>query len=100
MTPSLSERASTGVAGLDEVLSGGLVPTRSYMVRGQAGSGKTILGFHFLQQGVDEGETALFVNLEEDLRDLKANAAALGFDADAIEFLDLSPGADAFVEDE
>jgi len=33
----------------------GLVPERSYMVRGQAGSGKTILSFHFLQQGVDEG---------------------------------------------
>jgi len=70
------------------------------MVRGQAGSGKTILSFHFLQQGVDEGETVLFINLEEDLRDLKANAAALGFDTDAIEFLDLSPSADVFVEDD
>ncbi|MGM0446916.1 MAG: ATPase domain-containing protein [Methanobacteriota archaeon] len=100
MTSQLSERASTGIPGLDEVLSGGFVPTRSYMVRGQAGSGKTILSFHFLQQGIDEGETALFINLEEDLRDLKANAAALGFDTDAIEFLDLSPSADAFVEDE
>ncbi|ELZ45878.1 circadian clock protein, KaiC [Halorubrum californiense DSM 19288] len=100
MTTSLSDRVSTGVDGLDEVLSGGLVPTRSYMVRGQAGSGKTILGFHFLQRGIEEGETALFINLEEDLRDLKANADSLGFDTDAIEFLDLSPGADAFVEDE
>ncbi|OYR84584.1 recombinase RecA [Halorubrum sp. E3] len=100
MTPPLSERASTGVAGLDEVLSGGFVPTRSYMIRGQAGSGKTILSFHFLQQGIAEGETALFINLEEDVRDLKANAAALGFDTDAIEFLDLSPSADVFVEDE
>jgi len=42
----------------------------------------------------------LFINLEEDLRDLKANAAALGFDTDAIEFLDLSPSADVFVEDD
>jgi len=100
MTSSLPQRASTGVDGLDEVLSGGLVSTRSYMVRGQAGSGKTILGFHFLQRGVDEGETALFINLEEDLRDLKANADALGFDTDAIEFLDLSPSAAAFVDDE
>ena len=100
MTSPTAERASTGITGLDEVLSGGLIPERSYMVRGQAGSGKTILSFHFLQRGIDEGETALFVNLEEDLRDLKANAAALGFDTDAIEFLDLSPSADAFVGDE
>ncbi|PAU82610.1 recombinase RecA [Halorubrum salipaludis] len=100
MSTPLTDRASTGVAGLDEILSGGLVPERSYMVRGQAGSGKTILSFHFLQRGVDEGETALFINLEEDARDLKANAAALGFDTDAIEFLDLSPSADVFVEDD
>jgi circadian clock protein KaiC len=100
MTQPPSERASTGVAGLDEVLSGGLVPERSYMVRGPAGSGKTILSFHFLQAGLDEGETALFINLEEDVRDLRANAAALGFDTDAIEFLDLSPSADAFVDDD
>ncbi|OYR62581.1 hypothetical protein DJ71_23625, partial [Halorubrum sp. E3] len=61
MSTPLAERASTGIAGLDEVLSGGLVPERSYMVRGQAGSGKTMLGFHYLQQGIDEGETALFI---------------------------------------
>jgi len=100
MSTPLAERVSTGIAGLDEILSGGLVSNRSYMVRGQAGSGKTILSFHFLQQGIEEGETALFINLEEDVRDLKANAAALGFDTDAIEFLDLSPSADVFVEDE
>jgi circadian clock protein KaiC len=100
MSPSLPERVSTGVPGLDEILSGGLVPKRSYMVRGQAGSGKTILSLHFLQQGVEEGETSLFINLEEDVRDLTANAAALGFDTDAIEFLDLSPSADVFTEDQ
>ncbi|MGQ3328144.1 ATPase domain-containing protein [Halorubrum sp. FL23] len=100
MSTPLAERASTGIAGLDEVLSGGLVPERSYMVRGQAGSGKTMLGFHYLQQGIDEGETALFINLEEDIRDLKENAAALGFDTDAIEFLDLSPSVDVFVDDD
>ncbi len=60
MTSPTAERASTGITGLDEVLSGGLIPERSYMVRGQAGSGKTILSFHFLQRGIDEGETALF----------------------------------------
>ncbi|MFC7325313.1 ATPase domain-containing protein [Halorubrum rutilum] len=100
MPEPLPERLSTGIAGLDEVLSGGLIPERSYMIRGQAGSGKTILSLHFLQRGVDEGETSLFVNLEEDARDLKANAAALGFDTDAIEFLDLSPSADVFTEEQ
>ena len=100
MTPSPSDRLSTGIVGLDEVLSGGLIPERSYMVRGQAGSGKTILSLHFLAAGLDAGETGLFINLEEDVSDLKANAESLGFDTSAIEFLDLSPGADVFTEDQ
>jgi circadian clock protein KaiC len=93
-------RLSTGIDGLDTILGGGLIEDRSYMVRGPAGSGKTVLGFHFLSAGVDAGENVLFINLEEDLDDLKTNAASLGFDVDAIEFLDLSPGADTFVEEE
>jgi len=100
MTAPLSSRLSTGVAGLDEILSGGVIPNRSYMIRGQAGSGKTILSFHFLAAGVANGETALFINLEEDVSDLKENAEALGFDTDEIEFLDLSPSADVFTEDQ
>ena len=100
MTLADADRASTGIVGLDEILSGGLIPERSYMVRGPAGSGKTILSFHFLQAGIDAGETGLFINLEEDIEDLKANAAALGFDTDAIDFLDLSPSADAFTNDQ
>ncbi|WP_436900276.1 ATPase domain-containing protein [Halovenus halobia] len=100
MTSAVTDRLSTGVLGLDEVLHGGFIANRSYMLRGQPGSGKTILGFHFLQDGVDSGEQTLFINLEEDLDDLKANAEALGFDTEAIEFLDLSPTADVFTEDQ
>ena len=93
-------RVSSGVDGLDSVLQGGFVPERNYMIRGPPGAGKTILAFHFLSAGVDAGETALFVNLEEDIDDLRANASTLGFDTDAIEFLDLSPSAEVFTEDE
>jgi circadian clock protein KaiC len=73
------QRVSTGVSGLDEVLDGGLVAGRSYLVRGAPGSGKTVLGFHFLTAGAENGERALFVNLEEDEADARANAASLGF---------------------
>lgn len=59
---------------------------------------RSILGFHFLT-GDRRGETALFITLEEDHYDRKANAAAFGFDTDAVEFLDLSTSADEFTED-
>jgi circadian clock protein KaiC len=100
MPQDLSTRLSTGLDGLDTILRGGLIPHRSYMLRGDAGSGKTILGLHFLQAGLEADETVLFINLEEDLADLQANAASLGFDTDSIAFLDLSPTAEVFTEDQ
>jgi len=100
MSSTGTDRLSTGVEGLDEILRGGFIPDRSYMLRGPAGSGKTILGLHFLAAGIDNGETALFINLEEDIDDLRANAAALDFDTESMEFLDLSPSADVFTEDQ
>ena len=91
------ERASTGVEGLDEVLHGGFIAGRSYMLDGQPGAGKTVLALEFLDAAGPD-ESALFVNLEEDLEDLRTNAATLGFDVDAIDFLDLSVGPEAFAE--
>jgi predicted ATP-dependent serine protease len=45
-------RVSTGIAGLNEILHGGLVRERSYLVRGGPGTGKTTMGMHFWQQGL------------------------------------------------
>jgi len=56
-----TNRLSTGVAGLDEILRGGLIPRRSYLVRGGPGSGKTILGLHFLNRALVENQRALLV---------------------------------------
>lgn len=92
-------RLSTGVEGLDEILHGGLVPERSYLVRGPPGTGKTILGVHFLLAGLERGETPLFVALEESEADVEQNAASLGFDLEDVAFLDLSPDAEVFTED-
>jgi circadian clock protein KaiC len=94
------DRVSTGVAGLDDILRGGLVPGRSYLLRGEPGAGKTILGFHFLTAGVDAGETVLYINLEEPTPNVRENAESLGIDLSAVEFLDLSPGSDFFSEDQ
>lgn len=35
-----NNRISTGVAGLDEILQGGFITHRAYLVRGEPGSGK------------------------------------------------------------
>jgi circadian clock protein KaiC len=93
-------RVTTGIDGLDEVVHGGLVADRGYMVTGPAGAGKTILCLHFLAAGVERGESTLFVNLEQDPDDLRTDAAALGLPIESVEFLDLSPSAAVFTDDE
>jgi circadian clock protein KaiC len=87
---------STGVGGFDEVLTGGLLPARAYMLRGPPGAGKTILGTHFLT--ADPEASALYVAFEESAADIRANAAALGIDLDAVTILDLSPTSEEFLE--
>ncbi|HOT93303.1 MAG TPA: ATPase domain-containing protein [Anaerolineae bacterium] len=98
MTEITNTRLSTGVAGLDEILFGGLMPGCSYLVRGGPGSGKTTLGLHFLAAGAANGEKTLFITLEEPEAKLRANAARRGLDRAGIEFLDLSPTSAFFAQ--
>jgi circadian clock protein KaiC len=97
---TIDTRIPLGIDGADEVLHGGLLPARSYMLRGEAGTGKTIFGFHYLTAGVEAGESCLFVAFEEPTEDIRANAAALGFDLEGVEILDLSPDASEFLDSE
>jgi len=85
------ERKRTGVLGLDEVLNGGFIAGRSYLVRGGPGTGKTTLGMHFLCEGAVEGEETLFINLGESQEQLRISAALLNLNLDGVHFLDLSP---------
>jgi len=92
----LGFRVSSGVDGLDEVLCGGFVKGRAYLVRGGPGTGKTILGLHFLAAGARQGERCLFITLAEPEKQLRQNGAALGLDLERVNFLDLSPTPDFF----
>ncbi|MBF0170967.1 MAG: hypothetical protein HQK87_07765 [Nitrospinae bacterium] len=56
----MTERASTGVAGLDEALGGGLIPGTVTIVHGATGAGKTQLGVAFAAAGAPRG---LFLDL-------------------------------------
>ncbi len=91
-------RLSTGIIGFDEILNGGFISKRAYLVRGGPGCGKTILGLHFLSAGISNSEPSLYISLGEPVEQIKTNGAMLGFDTKAITFLDLSPSADFFTE--
>ena len=93
---SPDRRLSTGVAGMDTVLSGGLREQSAVLVRGPPGSGKTIFALHFLAEGVRAGETGLYINLGEPGAYIRESAASFGLDIDPISFLSLSPSGEAF----
>ena len=57
-------KVATQIEGLDEILHGGLIPGRAYLIRGGPGTGKTTLGLQFLRAGVDRDEGALFLTLD------------------------------------
>ncbi len=62
----MPRRASTGVQGLDEMLSGGFPEGRVILVVGGPGTGKTILASQFLYKGIyDYNEKGIFVSLDE-----------------------------------
>jgi circadian clock protein KaiC len=79
------ELAPTGIAGLDEILRGGLPPHQMYLIQGDPGAGKTTLAFQFLLEGVRRGEKALYVTLSASSRDLNRVARSHGWDIAAVD---------------
>lgn len=92
--------ATTGIDGLDNVLSGGFTPRRLYLVEGVPGSGKTTLALQFLLQGVRRGEPVLYVTLSESEEELRDVAASHGWSLDGITVRELAPGEDSLQADE
>jgi circadian clock protein KaiC len=82
-------RVSTGVAGLDDILGGGLTRDRIYLVEGTPGSGKTTLALQFLLKGRELGETGLYITLSETETELKAAAASHGWSLDGLDLFEL-----------
>ena len=56
------KRVSTGIAGLDSLLQGGFLPGRSYLVTGDAGTGKTTACMQFLKIGLEQEEKAAILD--------------------------------------
>lgn len=84
-------RLKTGIAGLDDILHGGLPAGHLYLIEGNPGSGKTTFGLQFLLAGVAAGEHALYVTLAESQAELEQSAASHGFDLSGIEIFEVNP---------
>ena len=74
------ERVKTGVNGLDEIIEGGIPKNSITLISGPPGSGKTILCYQFLYEGIKEGNKCLFLTLDKKVPGLLSEARKLGFD--------------------
>lgn len=83
--PPSSERVSTGVAGLDALLTGGVPPTSATLVHGATGTGKTLLCLHYLMEGARRGRKGVLFTLEETPDQLRSVARGFGWDLAAVE---------------
>ncbi|HET8551508.1 MAG TPA: circadian clock protein KaiC [Gammaproteobacteria bacterium] len=72
---------STGIAGLDGMLSaGGYYRGSSILVSGAAGTGKTIFGSHFADSTCERGERCLYFAFEESPDQIVRNTRSVGLD--------------------
>lgn len=80
VVPDAAQRLGFGVRRLDQMLRGGLVSYSSTLLFGSPGSGKTLLGLHFLHDGAVRGERGLHISFSETAARLVAKGRMVGLD--------------------
>ncbi len=87
----MDTRLSTGIAGLDDILRGGLAKGFLYLIEGSPGAGKTTLALQFLIAGAKKGEKGLYISLAESEAELRHVADSHGMKLDNVEICKISP---------
>ncbi len=72
-------RTDIGIAGLDEMILGG-VPSRSLLsVIGGAGTGKTTFALQFLQEALESGDRGVYITLDQTRESILSTAEEKGW---------------------
>ena len=100
MTETMPPNAEIGIAGLDDVLGGGLERKRTFLLEGSPGAGKTTISLQFLRAGAERGERCLYVTLSETEDELRATATSHGWTLDGVDIYELIPPENLLDEDQ
>jgi circadian clock protein KaiC len=91
-TADHASHARLGIAGLDDILLGGLRRNRMFLVEGTPGAGKTTLALQFMLEGARVGEKGLYITLSETEMELREVIASHGWSIDdTIDIFELVP---------
>ena len=75
------ERTKSGIPGLDALMGGGFPKGNLVVLSGDPGSGKTVLCWQFLYEGITKfGENGVYISLEETIDSIIYGAAEFGWD--------------------
>lgn len=84
ITAVSDRRIGLGVRGIDRMTDGGVFEGDSTLVAGGTGSGKTLLGLHFIHEGAMLGEKGLIISFEGRVPEILRNARHFGFDFESM----------------
>lgn len=70
------DRVETGIAGLDEILDGGIPLNRHVAINGGPGACKTSFAFEYVYRGAQKGENGVYISLEETPDDIMENMSS------------------------
>lgn len=94
------QRVSSGIAAFDEMLSDGYQPGTSTLCAGPSGTGKTLMGLHFIFNMASAGERGVLATLQEHPVQLERIVRGFGWSLanDAVELMYRSP-VDVYVDE-
>lgn len=78
--PGRGRRIPSGIAGLDELIDGGIPDGDGTVVLGPSGVGKTIGCLGFVAEGIARGERCLYVTFQDTVEELEEMAGRFGWD--------------------
>ncbi|MDY6777393.1 MAG: ATPase domain-containing protein [Candidatus Nanohaloarchaea archaeon] len=81
----MTERETTGIDGLDDILEGGLPEGATVLLLGPPGVGKSTFVNQFMNTGLAQDQGGLYVTLDDAPDEVKSNALSFDWDFDSYE---------------
>lgn len=74
------ERVSSGIQGMDELIGSGFQKGKTYLVSGEAGTGKTVFCLQYTLDGLSKGENVVYLTIDERPQHLIQDAQSFNWD--------------------